>query len=226
VKTLANLIIFTCALAGLLGAQTGARDAVSPWQEPENHAIVVERLIRYHDSGEYEWRIREVANAAREYLQERAGNASSQDKLAAVFDIDETALSNWQAMADCGFCAYTVQAELYSNAHDPAITPVLELFNAAKKRGVAVFFLTGRPDTQRDLTIKNLNEVGYAGWTDLIMRPQGDHSPARVFKPQERQRIEDKGYHIILNIGDQASDLAGCCAERVFKLPNPFYLVQ
>ena len=225
-KTLANLIIFTCALAGLSGAQTGPREAVSAWQEPENHAIVVERLIRYHDSGEYEWRIREVANAAREYLQERAGNASSQDKLAAVFDIDETALSNWQAMADCGFCAYTVQAELYSNAHDPAITPVLELFNAAKKRGVAVFFLTGRPNTQRDLTIKNLNEVGYAGWTDLIMRPQGDHSPARVFKPQERQRIEDKGYHIILNIGDQASDLAGCCAERVFKLPNPFYLVQ
>jgi len=29
----------------------------------------------------------------------------------------------------------------------------------------------------------------------------------------------------VLNIGDQASDLAGCCALRVFKLPNPFYLL-
>jgi hypothetical protein len=28
-----------------------------------------------------------------------------------------------------------------------------------------------------------------------------------------------------LNVGDQASDLAGCCSERSFKLPNPFYLV-
>jgi hypothetical protein len=56
------------------------------------------------------------------------------------------------------------------------------------------------------------------------MRPEGDHSPARVFKPQERRKIEDKGYHIILNIGNQASDLAGCCAERVLKLPNPLPL--
>jgi hypothetical protein len=29
-----------------------------------------------------------------------------------------------------------------------------------------------------------------------------------------------------LNIGDQASDLAGCCEDRIFKLPNPFYLVD
>jgi hypothetical protein len=28
----------------------------------------------------------------------------------------------------------------------------------------------------------------------------------------------------VLNIGDQASDLAGCCAERVFKLPT-FYSI-
>jgi acid phosphatase len=225
-KTFLSLMILTCALSGPLGAQTGASKPASPWPEPENHSIVVARLIGYHDSGGYEWRIREVANAAREYLQARAGNASPQDKLAAVFDIDETALSNWHAMADCGFCSYTIEAKLYPIDHDPAIPPVLELFNAAKKLGVAVFFLTGRPNAQRDLTIKNLNEVGYSAWTDLLMRPEGDHSPARVFKPQARRQIEDKGYHIILNIGDQASDLAGCCAERVFKLPNPFYLVQ
>jgi acid phosphatase len=153
-------MILTCALAGSLGAQTGGSESAASWPEPENHAIVVERLLRYHDSGEYEWRIQEVANAAREYLQTRAGNASPQGKLAAIFDIDETALSNWHAMADCGFCSYAIEAKLYPIDHDPAITPVLELFNAARKSGVAVFFLTGRPNAQRDLTIKNLNEVG------------------------------------------------------------------
>jgi hypothetical protein len=50
-------------------------------------------------------------------------------------------------------------------------------------------------------------------------------SPARISKPQERHDVERKGYRIVLNIGDQASDLAGCCAEKTFKLPNPFYLV-
>lgn len=221
-----KLMIVTCALACSLSAQTGSNERASLLPEPENHAFVVERLTRYHDSGEYEWVIREVANSARDYLAARISNGSKQDKWAAVFDIDETALSNWQAMADCGFCSYAIEAKLYSIAHDPAIVPVLELFTYARKNGIAVFFLTGRPEAQRALTIQNLNEVGYAGWAELVMRPDGNHSPARVFKPQERQKIEDKGYHIILNIGDQASDLAGCCAERVFKLPNPFYLVQ
>ena len=52
--------------------------------------------------------------------------------------------------------------------------------------------------------------------------PGEARTPARLFKPGNRQTIEKRGYRIILNIGDQASDLAGCCAERVFKLPNPF----
>ena len=197
-----------------------------PAQEPENHTIVVERLIRYHDFGEYDREIREVANVARDYLEAVTKNSSKADKLAAVFDIDETALSNWDAMADCGFCAYSVQRKLYSNAHDPAIIPILELYNFAKKREIALFFVTGRPESQRELTAKNLNEVGYSGWVDLMMQPEGNKLPASAFKSRDRQTITDRGYRIVLNIGDQASDLAGCCAERVFKLPNPFYLLK
>jgi HAD superfamily, subfamily IIIB (Acid phosphatase) len=40
------------------------------------------------------------------------------------------------------------------------------------------------------------------------MQPDGNALPAGVFKPKERQAIADKGYRIVLNIGDQASDLA------------------
>ncbi len=225
-KRILGILVVVLAFAGTVGGQAGPSESPGHVQEPENHAIVVARLMRYHDSGEYEWGIREVANAAREYLRARLNSPPGTGKPAAVFDIDETALSNWQAMADCGFCAYSIESKLYSIAHDSAITPVLELYNDARSSGVAVFFLTGRPNSQREVTAENLKEVGYKDWTDLIMRPEGDKSPARVFKPQERQKIESKGFHIILSIGDQASDLAGCCAERTFKLPNPFYLVQ
>jgi predicted secreted acid phosphatase len=75
---------------------------------------------------------------------------------------------------------------------------VLELYNFAKTRGAAVFFVTGRQEAQRQLTMDNLTEVGYAGWTDLIMQPDGNKLPARVFKSQNRQSIEQKGYHIYL----------------------------
>lgn len=197
--------------------------------EPENHTLTEARLMTYHDSGEYEREIREVADAARDYLETHFKTIRGDEKLAAVFDIDETSLSNWDAMQDCGFCAYKIQAK-YSIAHDPAITPVLELFNYAKNRGIAVFFVTGRPEAQRRLTVDNLHEAGYAGWTDLYMQPDPPAGtakpPAHEFKPKNRQAITDKGYRIVLNIGDQASDLSGCCAERVFKLPNPFYLLD
>ena len=45
------------------------------------------------------------------------------------------------------------------------------------------------------------------------------------FKSAARGEIEAKGYHIVVNIGDQYSVLAGGYAERVFKLPDPFYYI-
>ena len=195
-------------------------------QEPENHTLVVERLMRYHDYGEYDREIQVVADSARAYLAAAVKSEPKTDKLAAVFDIDETSLSNWEAMSSCGFCSYAVERKLYAEDHDPAIAPVLGLYNFAKAEGVKVFFVTGRQESERAMTIKNLNEAGYSGWTELIMQPDGNKLPAGVFKPKDRQAIVDEGYRIVLNIGDQASDLAGCCSERVFKLPNPFYLLK
>ena len=219
------LLILVCGVA--LGGGSGSAPTPASCKEPENHKFVVDRLLLYHDSGEYEREIRDVANSARDYLNARVKDASKEDKLAAVFDIDETSLSNWDGMADCGFCSFTVQTKLYSIAHDPAIIPTLELFHFAKSKGVALFFVTGRPEGARAVTIKNLTEAGYSGWLDLIMRSEeSKQEPARIFKSHQRQLITDKGYRIVLNIGDQASDLAGCCAERTFKLPNPFYLIE
>jgi len=231
-KRFTELILITSVCSICLFAQggpAGSANASLEWKEPENHAFVVERLMEYHDYGEYDREIREVANSARDYLTAVVKNEDPKtNHLAAVFDIDETSLSNWAAMADCGFCSSTIQARLYSpRDHDAAIVPVLELFNFAKKSGFSVFFITGRHEEERATTIKNLTGVGYSGWTDLIMQPNDNKLPASTFKSRERHDdIEAKGYHIVLNIGDQASDLAGCCAERVFKVPNPFYLLK
>ena len=220
------LVVFVFGFA-LGGGSGSAPSSAANCREPENHKFVVDRLLLYHDSGEYEREIREVANSARDYLATRVKDAPKEDKLAAVFDIDETSVSNWAGLADCGFCSFNVQARLYSVTNDPAIVPVLELFNFAKSKGVALFFVTGRPESARDVTIKNLTDVGYSGWVDLITRTgSAKQEPARIFKSHQRQLITDKGYRIVLNIGDQASDLAGCCAERTFKLPNPFYLID
>jgi hypothetical protein len=62
------------------------------------------------------------------------------------------------------------------------------------------------------------------GYTDLIMQPK--LSPTvRGFKTAARKEIQDKGYTIIANIGDQFSDLDENPGEIQFHVPNPFYFL-
>ena len=45
------------------------------------------------------------------------------------------------------------------------------------------------------------------------------------YKSGARKAIEDQGYRIVANVGDQYSDLAGGHSGVAFKLPNPFYFL-
>ena len=56
------------------------------------------------------------------------------------------------------------------------------------------------------------------------MKPNKYHQSSVVlYKSNARKDITSQGYDIIVNIGDQQSDLAGGYAEKTFKMPNPFY---
>jgi predicted secreted acid phosphatase len=106
----------------------------------------------------------------------------------------------------------------------PVIQPTLKLFNDALKQGVHVFFVTGRNESFRKMTINNLRRAGYHDWADLLLKPQHYHEKSITpFKTQAREKISQQGYVIIANIGDQASDLQGGYAEQSYKLPNPYY---
>ena len=78
----------------------------------------------------------------------------------------------------------------------------------------------------RAATERNLKAVGYTGHTQLFMEPAGAHYvSAADFKAPQRRQIEQQGYTIIANIGDQPSDLDGGFSEQTYLLPNPFYRV-
>ena len=99
----------------------------------------------------------------------------------------------------------------------------LELYRTATRLGVAVFFITGRPEEEREATERNLRAAGYESWAGLVLRPSsGDRS---AFKTSVRRQITQDGYTILANVGDQESDLVGGHAQRTFKIPNPFYEV-
>ena len=126
----------------------------------------------------------------------------------------------------CGFNAWILLA-------DARPLDTLRLFQAAKENKLAVFFVTGRhEDTNKkddhsvhDATVENLHKAGYSDWTDLFLKPAEDKESIQQFKTAKRKQITEMGYTIIANVGDQYSDLRGGYAERVFKLPNPFYFI-
>jgi acid phosphatase len=58
------------------------------------------------------------------------------------------------------------------------------------------------------------------------MEPPGAHYvSAADFKAPQREQIQQQGYTIIANIGDQPSDLDRGFSERIYLLPNPFYRI-
>jgi HAD superfamily, subfamily IIIB (Acid phosphatase) len=228
--------------AALLGASSSARATdcpVQPLPGPEllqtfNLDLLKRQALNYKCFGEYDRDIAKVIAEAKAYVERRAGEVKNP---ALVLDIDETSVSNWVEIStnDFGFilegdCSLKPRFPCGSNDwelhHDAeAIVPTRELFNLAKSKGVAVFFVTARPESHRAATIRNLNNVGYDGWKELFLRPDDFHGPVREFKTAQRAGIEAQGYTIIANVGDQMSDLEGGYAERTFKIPNPFYFI-
>jgi acid phosphatase len=236
--------ILVAALALLAARPAAATECPSrPYREiadvgsPPSLGLLKRRLINYKCFGGYDRDVARVLARAQRHVERRAMQVK---KPAIVLDVDETALSNWRQMLANDF-GYIVEGPCdmqrgfacggrawEKSAQAEPIKPTLTLFNSAKRKGVAIFFITGRMDgaQERAALETNLRRAGYEGWTELIMRPPGlKASSAADFKAAERAKIERRGFRIIANVGDQLSDLRGGHAERRFKVPNPFYFI-
>lgn len=169
------------------------------------------------------------ADRAIAFLRTRAAHRRTNEKLALVLDIDETTLSNWAEMDTANFEYNSKDFNAWiESAQASAIPGTLRLYNEAQRLGVAVFFLTGRSEAQRASTESNLRLRGFSTWQQLIMRsPDQKGTTALVFKSAERGKIVDAGFRIILNVGDQWSDLRGPNpAEFSVKYPDPYYFIE
>ncbi len=203
--------------------------------EPVNINFSIKSLKKYHDNGAYALDIQRVSGRAQRYLSSRLDKSSTQHKLAIMIDIDETALSNYpqivawlNGVSNVGDSISKAQlAVLTDSFNDKAIKPVLSLYNFAINNKVAVFFVTGRTENDKAGTITNLKSAGYdKGWNALVLR-QKDQAKlsATKYKANYAAQIKRNGYDLVLAIGDQISDLPRAYADKVFKIPNPYYFI-
>jgi predicted secreted acid phosphatase len=199
--------------------QTGANGTVGAGE-------LVKSLRDYHDSGQYDRDLTTVAGFARGYLDLRLALWPRKSKLrpAIVLDIDETSLSNYAGLSATGFTQIGNVINPLT-ATGKAIQPTLALYQRARSKKVAVFFVTGRPPQIAGITALNLVSEGYdKGWDGLFTKPTD--ATTMAFKSSTRTAIEKQGYDIVANVGDQESDLDGGHADHGFKLPNPFYFIS
>jgi len=245
-------VVFAIALAavGSAGqqstvAQAGARQVHPPVfsvdaaaERIPNLDLLKKEIKEYHDCtckcGCYAHDLDVQADRAIAFLRRRVagrhgqGKRDSKEKLAMVLDIDETSLSNYPEMVKADF-AYDSKAfdAWVKSAQGQAIPGSLRLYREAQRLGVSVFFITGRPEAERDATERNLKEQGYRDWQGLTLRRASTAGEStEAYKSAARAEIAAQGYRIVLNVGDQWSDLRGKPeAEFSVKYPDPFYFI-
>ena len=195
---------------------------------------------------------RRVAAAGTRYL---AHPHHTDRTRAIVLDVDDTTLATWNYEVASNW-AYnpTTNAEYVNGQRFPAVPGMVGMVTAAEREGYAIFYLTGRPQSQEAATLGNLtaDNVGVDadypkpttlrdGEDGLFTKPAvadypdylrtacaGDPNGACTtvhYKSATRAHIESLGYDIVGNFGDQYSDLKGGFADRTFKLPNPNYFL-
>jgi predicted secreted acid phosphatase len=199
-------------IAALIAVATAA-----PADEPKAPAPPAE-IIAYHDSGEWQADTTRQVRRARRVLTRHLDDR----RPAIVLDIDDTSLSNYDCLKAVDFDRAAADC-----ADLPAIPQTLRLYRYARAHDVRVFFITGRRERAREDTVDNLKAEGYTRWKGLRMRPDDQPASRRDgWKARTRRAIERRGYRIVVNLGDQRSDLDGGHALRRFKLPNPMYVIE
>ncbi len=178
----------------------------------------------YYESGEYDHECSKIIDDAISRLDGEKIN----DKSAVVFDIDETALSNYDQTKSIGFGYINkmwIQYILEGKA--PAIKETKRFYDYLVSRKIRVIFLTGRMKEFYDATKRNLIDQGYSKFDTLIVRNDNERKiPAAEFKTEKREQLVKNGYDIIACIGDQWSDLVGGNTGYKIKLPNYLYLID
>lgn len=215
--------ILLSAIAVSLSA--GIAQAEGP---PANVGEAANAAMAYHDSGRYVADFKAVVNRAAAHLEDHKKNHwRDGERYAVVLDVDETVLSNWPVMSKLGL---GFNAEIWNawvaEGRAAALPGMVKFVDGVRKRGYRVVFLTARAASERIATKENLEAMGFV-WDDLVLRPSyGPKQTSQAYKQRMRCLIQDKGYRIVMNIGDQLSDISGdCIGLKTFKLPNPFYFI-
>jgi len=189
--------------------------------KPENLTIARNAVKEYYESGKFDEELDEVINDAKDEFE----NIEAKDNSVIIFDVDETALNNYQASVKMGFgFVYEIVREWELSAKAPAIPQAKLLYDFLIDRGFKIIFLTSRKHAVYDATFNNLIDQGYTVFDTLITRNENESGIKSIdFKSEKRGWLTENGYNIVGTVGDQWSDLKGPYHGIQVKIPDYLY---
>jgi predicted secreted acid phosphatase len=188
-------------------------------------ACALKALKDYYEFA-YETCVSQVMQLARSCLDEAIKRGDG-EKLAIVLDVDDTSLSSRENLEAHNFCGSFEMSHTYNiKGENKAIRPTLEFYQYARANNVEVFFVTGRPERIREVTVKNLKAVGYTDFAGIYLKPDDFSGSRQPYKTGVRKKITESGYQIVINLGDQPDDIKGGFADHALLVPNPFYTIK
>lgn len=196
--------------------------------EPANLGQLKKAIRQYIDSGSYLGDQKAVYEQVKAFIE---ANKVEGTRYAVVMDIDETTLSNvaYEKLYGFGYSRAT-WSEWVNSKKAVAIPPAKEFYDWGRSQGLTFFFVTGRKQygesLEQDPTVQNLVAAGFPEFGKVFLKPRQKGLTTIAYKSGARKQVEQLGYTIIANIGDQVSDLSGGHAMSVWKLPNPMYWVD
>jgi predicted secreted acid phosphatase len=131
------------------------------------------------DDSNYAREARSVARDGRDYLRDKARDHGrhASDRKAIVLDVDDTTLTTWDyelysnwdynPSTNAAFVGLQGSPAAFAGNIFPATPGMVDMVNTAKALGYAIFFVTGRGDSQHQVTIANLVNDAAAGLPDL-----------------------------------------------------------
>ena len=190
----------------------------------ENLESLKQKITDYHEFGQYDRDLKEALNTAREKLKDVEITENS----VVIFDVDETALSNYPFLKETGFGYIPkVWNEWIEEADAPPITPVRDFYIELRAKGIHTIFVTSRPGSQYNATYNNLKSAGYYNFDTLITKDGFEENLTSLeYKTNIREELVSRGYKILGIVGDQWSDLDGPDHGIQVKLPNYMYLIK
>ncbi len=159
-------------------------------------------ILWQQNSGEYAALCYQAFNAGKEYLL----SLPEGGKKAVVFDIDETMLDNsmyaaWMVKTGSPWSAQSWE-EWCNTMQAVEVPGALDFAQFAVKNGFTIFYITNRPASVTESTIKNLVSLGFPMADSdhvFLMENTSDKKP-RI------EKAESAGFEIVLFAGDNLDD--------------------